>query len=162
MNIRTFFTKHTEFLRYAFWGTLTTIVNLFFFHIFNIAFGEGYHLITNVLSWCITVAFAFITNKLWVFRSKSWQLNIVFKELFGFISARLFSLIIEELGLWLTVDVMDMESIKVRIISLTVTGILIAKVILQVVVVLANYIFSKFIIFTDKNRAKVKSHKPKT
>lgn len=152
MIFKEFLRKHTEFLRYSFWGILTTVVNLVFFHLFNLLFGADYYLLTNLLSWCITVAFAFFTNKLWVFCSKSWRFKIVIRELTGFISARLFSLLIEELGLWLTVDVMNMESIEIKLLSFTLTGTLIAKAVLQIVVVLANYVFSKFIIFTDKNR----------
>lgn len=156
MKFKDFLNRHAEFLRYSFWGILTTVVNLVFFHLFNVLFGADYYLITNVLSWCITVAFAFFANKLWVFRSKSWQFKIVIRELTGFISARLFSLLIEELGLWLTVDVMNMGSMEIKLLSFTLAGTLIAKAVLQIVVVLANYLFSKFIIFADKNRVNKK------
>lgn len=159
MNLKNFVKKHSQILRYIFWGVAATVVNIFFFHLFNLIFGEGYHLITNVLSWCITVAFAFFTNKLFVFKSKSWKAAVIRKELIGFVGARTFSLIIEELGLWLLVDIINMEEIQVKFFSYVLTGTLIAKTLLQIVVVIANYIFSKCIIFADKSKVKNKYDK---
>lgn len=109
-------------------------------------------MLSNVISWIITVIFAYFTNKLWVFQSKSWKPNVVIRELVGFFGARLFSLGVEELGLWLMIDKMDIGRIGFEILGFDVNGNLIAKVIMQVVIVILNYIFSKLIIFKKKDK----------
>ena len=138
-----------EVINYLFFGILATFVNIICFQLFNLLFGHQAYLINNILSWVITVAFAFVTNKLFVFKSKSWSMDIFKVEIIGFLSARIFSLILEEAGLFLMIDVMNFEKLKIDIFSIIITGSLIAKVIMQLVVVLTNYIFSKFFIFKN-------------
>lgn len=143
-----------EVLIYLFFGVLTTIVNLFSFLIFDRLLGEGVlfsislfgkslpigtHLVANVFAWFIAVAFAFVTNKLFVFESKGWARKQVAKELSSFVGARLFSLGIEEFGLILLVDIVGQKPI-------------IAKALLAVIVVILNYFFSKFFIFRNKSK----------
>lgn len=109
---------------------------------------------TNIISWVIAVAFAYVTNKLWVFESKSWSPKIVLKEIVGFLGARLFSLAVEEAGLWIMIDLLSLGRISLDIFSYTITGNFIVKIILQVIVVILNYVFSKFIIFKKKTGKK--------
>lgn len=136
-----------EIISYLFFGVLATVVNIVCFQIFNIIFGEELYLLSNVLSWIITVIFAFITNKLWVFESKSWKFSVIKTEIIGFTVARVFSLVLEEAGLYLLIDLLNLKSFSFEAFGFIITGSLIAKVIMQVIVVLSNYIFSKFIIF---------------
>lgn len=136
-----------EIISYLFFGVLATVVNIVCFQIFNIIFDEELYLLSNVLSWIITVIFAFITNKLWVFESKSWQFSVIKTEIIGFTVARVFSLVLEEAGLYLLIDLLNLKSFSFEAFGFIITGSLIAKVIMQVIVVLSNYIFSKFIIF---------------
>lgn len=145
------FEKYREIISYVFFGVLTTVVNLVVFKIFDKILGSNLYLVTNIIAWIAAVIFAYITNKLWVFESKSWKADIVLKELIGFFGARILSLGIEEAGLWLMIDIMHFEHINgFEIMSFTFDGNFIAKLIMQVVVVILNYIFSKFIIFTKK------------
>ena len=102
------------------------------------------------MSWIFAVSFAYITNKLWVFESKSWQGKTVIKELLGFVGARLFSLGVEELGLWLLIDILNMGALRLSILSLDINGNMIAKVIMQIVVIILNYVFSKLVVFKKK------------
>jgi putative flippase GtrA len=71
-----------------------------------------------------------------------------------FLLARVFSFLVEEAGLWLLVDILGFDSFSFKIIGITITGALIAKVILAVVVIILNYFFSKFIIFKKDKESK--------
>lgn len=152
--IKKLFFKYKELMSYVFFGVLATAVNLVCFKIFDSALGSKMYLLTNIISWTITVIFAYITNKLWVFESKSRKLNVIVKEIIGFFSARLFSLGVEETGLWIMIDLMSMDKLSLNIFSFTLAGNLIAKIILQVIVVILNYVFSKFLIFAKKSDKK--------
>lgn len=142
--------KYRELITYIIFGVLTTIVSLVSFKIFDSLLGEKLYLLTNIMSWIFAVSFAYITNKLWVFESKSWQGKTVIKELLGFVGARLFSLGVEELGLWLLIDIFHMGALRLSILSLDINGNMIAKVIMQIVVIILNYVFSKLVVFKKK------------
>lgn len=151
-KIKILIKKYRELFTYIIFGVLTTLVSLVTFKASNLILGEERYLISNIISWVIAVAFAYVTNKLWVFESKSWSGKTVVKEIAGFFSARLFSLGCEELGLWLLVDVASMGRISLSVLGFTVTGSDIAKLIMQFAVVVLNYIFSKFLVFRKKNK----------
>lgn len=143
-----------ELVKYVVFGVLTTVVSILSFKLFDYILGEKYYLITNVISWIFAVAFAFATNKIWVFNSKSWSARVLIKELSSFIVARLLSLGIEEGGLWILISLLNMGDMQpFKIFSFSVNGNLLAKVIMQIVVVILNYVFSKFIIFKKKRGA---------
>ena len=149
--LKRLYKKYSEIIKYVFFGVITTAVNLAAFKIFDVILGKDLFLVTNVIAWVIAVAFAYVSNKLWVFESKSWKAALVIKELVGFLGARLFSLGAEELGLWLMIDLMKMGDYRgFDILSFNVDGNFIAKLIMQIVVVILNYVFSKFLIFAKK------------
>jgi len=140
-------TKLRELISYLIFGVLTTLVNLAVFKLSNLFLGEELFLVSNVIAWVIAVAFAYVTNKLWVFSSKSWASEVVRRELPAFVSARIFSLVIEEAGLWLTLKLLGMNTLSWVISGYTVTGTDLWKLVMQIIVVILNYIFSKLIIF---------------
>ena len=89
------------------------------------------YLISNVLSWVLAVLFAYITNKIFVFESKSKK-NV--KEITSFFFFRIISLVIEMIILYIFVDMLHIDD-------------LITKIIAQVIVIVANYVFSKVFVF---------------
>lgn len=145
--ISKFFNKET--ILYLVFGVLTTAVNLVVFMLCNKAFeginfsevpflsvvflGKPY-LLSNVIAWIVAVTFAFFTNKIFVFKSKSFEPPVFLKEMAVFFGARVFSLIVEQLGLILLVDTLLQKE-------------LVSKIIISVAVVLLNYFFSKLLIF---------------
>lgn len=149
--IKKLLVKYRELITYVIFGVLTTVVSLVSFKIFDSILGEDLYLVSNVISWIFAVSFAYVTNKLWVFESKSWKSNVIIKEIIGFVSARLFSLGVEELGLWLLIDIFSIGKISVDLFSFNINGNMIAKLIMQVVVIVLNYVFSKLVIFKKKN-----------
>lgn len=144
------YNKYKEVILYVIFGVLTTAVNFAAFWIFSKILGEKLYLINNSIAWVLSVIFAYITNKLFVFEAKEWKLKVIIKEISEFFTARLFSFAIEEGGLWLFVDILKFSKYTIHIFNFEITGQMIAKVILAVIVVILNYFFSKFIIFKNK------------
>ena len=98
--------KTKEILLYLGFGVATTAVNFLAFWVLEGMLGAELYLLNNVLSWVAAVIFAFVTNKLFVFQSKSWGWKCLCREIPEFVGARLLSLGVEELGLWLFVDLL--------------------------------------------------------
>lgn len=149
--IKTLFIKYKELITYVIFGVLTTLVNFFAFGIFTKIFGEDLYLVNNAIAWVVGVVFAYITNKLFVFESKSWDLKVITKEITGFLGARIFSFLVEEGGMFLFVSVLGLGEKSLTLLGFTITGQFIVKILLAVIVVILNYIFSKFFIFRIKN-----------
>jgi putative flippase GtrA len=150
MKIKDLLYKYKELITYVIFGGLTTLVNFVAFYVVTQVLGEELYLLNNAIAWVVSVVFAYVTNKLFVFESKSWNLKLVAKESVEFVGARIFSFLIEEGGMLLFVSVLGFGEISFNIFGFTITGQLIAKLILAVVVVIMNYFFSKFIIFRKK------------
>ena len=100
-----------EMLSYLFFGVMTTVVNLGVFYVSDKLLGNGAlvdfslfgHLfkvtfedISTLIAWIFAVLFAYITNKLWVFESKSWKVSVVARELVSFFGARIVSFVVFE------------------------------------------------------------------
>ena len=125
--------KQSELISYAIFGVATTVVSMVVYGACNSVF-EMHYLISNIVSWVIAVAFAYITNKMFVFNTRGMGFAQLKREITLFVSARLASLGIEELGLFI-------------LIGLIGWGEILAKLVMQVVVIVLNYIFSKLVIF---------------
>lgn len=139
-----------EMFDYLFFGVLTTVVNLLSLEMFIRLFGTKLSLVWNIFAWVIAVLFAFITNKFFVFHSKQTDRKTLAKELATFTSARVFSLGVEELGLLIAQFVFNADEKVYSILSVEISGIMVTKIFLAVIVVIMNYIFSKFFIFKEK------------
>lgn len=122
--------KYKEIINYLIFGGLTTLISIVTYALFAKVFHIDY-LISNVLSWIIAVIFAYITNKIFVFESKSKK-NI--KEITSFFFFRVVSLIMEMVILYIFVDMLHIDD-------------LITKIIAQIIVIVLNYVFSKLFVF---------------
>ena len=138
--------KYRELVNYLFWGVMTTLVSWGTYALFSSVLAsviEDTVVLTttaNILSILCAVVFAFITNKLWVFESKSWSGKVVLPELARFFSARLVTAILEAVGVPLLVG-LGLDG--------TVLGIegMVSKAVVSVAVVILNYVFSKLFVF---------------
>lgn len=122
-----------EVFIYLFFGGLATVVNIV---TYAVAF-QLFHLswpVSNAISWICSVLFAYVTNKVWVFQSKTGNFKELAWEFGKFVFARVVSFGMDMICMYLFIDMLH-------------TGNLIAKIITQVVVVVANYVFSKVFIF---------------
>lgn len=151
-RVKELFNKYREIIVYVIFGVLTTIVNFATFWICSKALGnDGYiYLLNNAIAWIVSVIFAYITNKIFVFESRSFSPKVLFKECTQFVIARLLSFGIEELGMYIFVDLLHFEKYTIEVFEHIIDGQMISKIILAVVVVILNYFFSKFIIFAKK------------
>lgn len=160
-----------EIINYMFFGIFTTVANLVAFivssYIFETVGWQGIlstfferqgwqeaaeilskrgseYLDSTVIAWIAGVLFAFFTNKLFVFESKSWSPRIAGREFAEFVGARMFSLGVELAGMFVLVSVFDFHEF-------------LSKILISVAVVIINYAFSKLFIFKNKRNGDEKN-----
>ena len=121
-----------ELVLYVFFGALTFFVNIIVYFFFENVLGINY-LISNIIAWFFSVLFAYITNRIWVFESKSPD---ILKEMGLFFGGRIFSGVVDTALMYLFIDVMTI-------------GDTVSKIVVQVIVIILNYVFSKLIVFKD-------------
>ena len=139
--------SHKEPIAYLIFGVFTTLVNIAVYYLFADVWNAHY-LISNVIAWIASVLFAFVTNKLFVFDSKSWQGKVVIAEMGSFFLARVATGVIDMVLMWLLIDIMIIDGVFVSAgIATLISGEMFAKVVVNVIVVVLNYIASKLWIF---------------
>ena len=127
--------KNEELVNYLFFGGLGFFVSIIAFEIPRLL---GVNIIaSNVISWIVAVIFIYFTNRKFVFNSDKKDKKSVTIEVISFFAARLFTLLLETLCILLIADVLHW-------------GDLFAKCVGQFVVIVTNYILSKFLIFKKK------------
>lgn len=146
------FIKYKELITYVIFGVLTTVVSWGSYAIF-VNFLSMKVFSGNLLSWICAVAFAYITNKLWVFESKSLKPSVIGKEILSFVAARGVTGVIEIVCVPLLAktgfdhlfyNLLEKADIKMGILF---TDGIYSKIVLAVIVVIVNYFLSKFLIF---------------
>ena len=129
------FNKYKEVVMYLIFGVLTTIVSLVSYYLLTITIFNPDNAIllqvANVLSWIISVLFAYITNRKFVFESKN---NNILKEVSSFFGSRLITLLLDMLIMFVGVTLLKGNDKFIKVIS-------------QVIVIVSNYIFSKLFVF---------------
>ncbi|HKM32152.1 MAG TPA: GtrA family protein [Oscillospiraceae bacterium] len=141
MELKALIKKHRETINYIIFGVATTIVNYLVYILFTRFFHTD-ETVANIIAWACSVIFAFLTNKRWVFKSKTSNIKEYLIQLRDFVAARLFSGAIDIFLVWLSVDVLGYNE-----------GVedLIAKALSNVVVLTLNYLLSKFLVFRKKS-----------
>lgn len=131
--IKEFIRKHYDVLAYLFFGALTTAVNyLVYLPCFNLLHFSG--AVSNAIAWVAAVAFAYLTNKPFVFKSHDWSLKVVLPELGKFLGCRIGSGVLETAIIFVFVDMLQWDGN-------------IMKLATSVLVVVLNYFGSKFLVF---------------
>lgn len=132
-KIRDLLIKYQDVISYLFFGVLTTLVNFLVYYPLTNILGIN-ATVSNVIAWAVSVAFAFLTNKPFVFKSYDWSARVVFPELYKFVGTRLGSGLLETVLIFLLVDLLCLDG---NIVKLAVS----------VLVVIINYVGSKLIVF---------------
>ena len=155
------FKKHREIIMYVIFGALTTLVSIATYFIARNIFpneqsapeflrwtyrlslggGDSSTVLPNVISWIVSVTFAFITNRIWVFNSKVKGIGRILLQAGSFYAARLFTLFVDIAIMYLLVNLPNIENGFYE---------LCIKVFSNIVVLILNYVFSKLFIFKKK------------
>lgn len=135
-KIRALVAKHWEVLSYLFFGVLTTVVNYVVFAV-AVQLLPVSATVGNVIAWVVAVAFAYLTNKPFVFRSHDWSAKTVVPELGKFLSCRIGSGVMETVIILVAVDILGGNKYLWKLLT-------------NVLVVIVNYIGSKLLVFRKK------------
>lgn len=128
--------KHEEVISYLFFGGLTTLVNyIVYLPCYNLLHLSG--ALSNAVAWVAAVAFAYLTNKPFVFKSHDWSAKTVIPELTKFVGCRVGSGLAETAIIFVTVDLLDLNGNIIKILT-------------SVLVVILNYVSSKLVVFRKK------------
>lgn len=135
--------KYEELIMYIIVGVCTMIVSLVSYFIMANTL-QMYYQAANIISWVLAVAFAYVTNKKYVFKSPYTSVQATTKELVSFVSSRVASLLVEILSMFFFVQVCQIDDNIVKLMN-------------QVLVTVLNYIFSKFWVFRKEKQHRGKA-----
>ena len=137
-KLRALLRKYRELIAYVIVGGLTTLVSMALYYGSTWPFLDGNDplqvQIANVISWVGAVAFAYVTNRVFVFRSRN---TAIFREMLSFVSSRVLTLLLDMGFMWLLVTAIGIDH-------------RIAKLASMVLVTVGNYIISKLLVFKKK------------
>ncbi len=137
-TIKGLYLEYKEIINYLIFGVLSTVVNFASYFIFAKLFHID-EVVSSGLSWFCAVLFAYITNKIFVFESKTKTVKEFIKEMMSFFACRVLSGILCDVGTFaLMVKVLNINDV-------------IAKIVTQIMVVILNYVLSKLVIFKKKS-----------
>lgn len=120
---------------YLIFGVITTLVNLV---IFKLLIDQGIHYtISTTIAFVVAVTVAFGTNRTWVFRSQSRGIKAIFREMTSFFSVRILTYFVDIIGLVLLIELLHLDEF-------------VSKIIINVLVVVLNYLLSRFVVFQTR------------
>lgn len=125
-----------EVILYLVFGVLTTVVNIAVYLLCSKLIDIDV-VISNILAWFVSVLFAYVTNRKWVFESSAVGFSSVMREAIGFFAGRIGTGVMDTLLMYLTVEILHYDD-------------LLMKILVNVIVIVANYLISKFLIFRTK------------
>ena len=125
--------RYQDVISYLFFGVLTTVVNyLVYLPCYNLLGLSAS--VSNVIAWVFAVAFAYLTNKPFVFKSHDWSKKVVIPELTKFVGSRILSGALETVIIFVTVDLLMCNGNVMKLVT-------------SVLVVIVNYVISKLLVF---------------
>ena len=137
--IKRMLTKYREQISYLFFGGLTTLISWGLYTLlYYVLFNQNLNVVSNIITETVAITFAYVTNKLFVFRSKTQEKKDFIKEILSFFALRAVSFFLNLGAMWLLVDVLFFEA-------------WICKIVVNVIVIILNYLFSKLFIFNKAN-----------
>lgn len=141
-KLKEIYLKHKEVINYLIFGVLTTLVSLIVKYLLLFTILDAANAlelqIAVIISWILACLFAYITNRIFVFESKSKK---IIKEMTKFFTARLSTLGLEMLIMFIFVTALGLNSNS---------WVIVWTLVAQIAVIIANYILSKLLVFKDK------------
>ena len=136
-SIKEIFLKYKSVILYILFGGLTTLVNIVvYFACSCLKFSTAESTLT---AWIISVLFAYITNRKYVFDSKSQGVKSVFKEISNFFLSRFATGLLDLAVMLLFVDILNFNGMLIKVIS-------------NIVVIILNYVLGKFLVFKPSHK----------
>ena len=145
-RIRELVQKYREQLAYLFFGGVTTVINIGTYALLHTALGMHSDL-ANAIAWAAAVAVAYVTNRRWVFESKTRGAAML-REIGSFVGGRVLTGLMDEGIMHLAVEVLGPQLIPAHLRRLWDLGVKLAS---NVLVILLNYVFSKLFIFKKED-----------
>lgn len=136
MTFKELYAKYKDLVPYAIFGVLTTIANIVTYWVCAHPLGLN-TTISNGAAWFISVLFAYLTNRKWVFHSEASTPKEIWREVLAFYAARIATGLLDMANMWIFVDFLHLPDMIIKVLS-------------NVVVILLNYILSKKVIFKHK------------
>lgn len=131
--LKSLFLKYRELILYVFFGGLTTLVNWASYWLLADVFHVPY-LWATAIAQILSILFAYVTNRIWVFESKAKGFSAVFWEMVRFFGCRAASFVLDLLCMRIGVGGLHVNDMVMKLLS-------------NVIVVIVNYVFSKLIVF---------------
>lgn len=142
-KLKALFIKYYDVIAYLFFGVCTTVVNIVVYAIcakvlhFNTV-------VSTTIAWILSVAFAYITNRIWVFKSKVKDFKGIMREICSFVAARLATGVLDLLIMYVFVDLLHWPDMIIKVAS-------------NILVIVLNYIASKLFIFAKPKKQSKKA-----
>lgn len=137
-KIKELFTKYRELTSYVFFGVLTTLVNWLSYIVIVAVLGGGEKesavVVATAAAQILAILFAYVTNRIWVFRSKATGIKGVFWEMLRFFAARGVSFVVDIILMYVGVSLLNMDDSLMKLLS-------------NVVIIIINYVLSKVFVF---------------
>lgn len=135
-KIKALLKKYKFIILYGIFGVLTTLINIVSYSLLYSVLDVS-NVISNIIAWVLSVLFAFITNKLWVFESKSFEFKLFMAELGNFTLCRLATGVLDLGIMFVGVDLLKGPAIVLKVVS-------------NIIVIILNYVMSKLFVFKKK------------
>lgn len=136
MNFDELVEKYRDVIPYAVFGVLTTLVNIVSYWLFSHVFNAGV-MGSTVIAWILSVLFAYVTNRKWVFYSEAAGTSAVMKEMASFFACRLATGVIDWLCMFIFADQLHMNDMVIKVAA-------------NIIVIVLNYVASKLVIFRHR------------
>lgn len=134
--IKKIFKKYKEIILYVFFGGCTTLVNIIVYYVCAYPLSLA-TVLSTVIAWILSVAFAYTTNRIYVFESRSKGYADVLREIVSFVSCRLLTGLMDLAIMFVCVDLLHLNDLIIKTLS-------------NILVIILNYIASKCLIFRKK------------
>ena len=137
---QTLLEKYRDVIPYVFFGACTTLVNIVVYWLFAHPLRVPV-VPSTIIEWVFSVLFAYVTNRKWVFHSTERSARGIAREMVQFFGFRLGTGVLDWVGMYVLVDVLHFNDVWM-------------KIILNIVVIVLNYLASKLVIFKNRNKTK--------
>lgn len=146
MSLSAFLKSKKTFFIYCFYGFLATVVETSLYSLFYITLSLP-NIVATIISWILTVVFAFFTNKLFVYKSREWKAALVLKEIAGFFSCRFSTGVFNAVWMVVFVDYLHLNGVVMKILAAFLVGI-------------ANYLIGLYLIFRAGKNQRMENLEP--